>query len=94
VIDETRLEELRVTLCGAPHPENEGQREVEELIRLARTGLWAEKCGIPALKEAVELIVSEYCSHGSHVPPSECGASNEKCYARQVCAALDALEPQ
>ena len=41
------------------------------------------------LEEAIDLIVSEYCSHSS-----PCGANVKSCYASKIYAALDLKEKQ
>lgn len=40
-----------------------------------------------ALNDAAELITRDYCSHDK-----ECGADNQRCYAREQYAALAAIE--
>lgn len=42
-----------------------------------------------ALKEAVKLIASEYCSHGR-----ACSATNPECYAQNQIEALNEFERQ
>lgn len=37
--------------------------ELEDLLRLARLGLWAEKYGIEAVKLGLENTNSDFCSH-------------------------------
>ena len=58
MIDEKKLTELHAAIsCGASLDE-----EGDELIRLARLGLWAEKHGVPALNQII------------HAPCCDCGA--------------------
>lgn len=47
---------------------------------------WIREVAVPALKDAIEAIESEYCSHGD-----EGSGSNSKCYAQKQYAALEQL---
>lgn len=90
MIDEKRLQYWLDQLGPEPQGECTEQSvmtpiETSELIRLARLGLWAEKQGIPALRESVDLILLEYCSHHPEVHGSD------KCYAKQQVLALAAI---
>ena len=49
-LDFSYIDKLEKSLGGEPHPENEHQKEVASLCKLARLGLWADKIGVPALK--------------------------------------------
>lgn len=48
-----------------------------------------ERMMAEALKEAVKLIASEYCSHGR-----ACSATNPECYAQNQIEALNEFERQ
>ncbi len=66
MIDENRLDEMASEMRGViyfkarPMPPLEEQAE---LFRLARLGLWAEKHGIPQLKEIQKNRGDEACYH-------------------------------
>ncbi len=72
MIDDDRLSELFIELRGEPHPENEGQKEVAELIRLARTGLRA--------REAFGLLTEEIKvnADGTHLI---CSCGRKECHS-------------
>lgn len=65
MIDEKRLSQFKVVYKTsghgdeAPHICDEGayydRRGLDELLRLARLGLWAEKHGVPAAKQYAEM---------------------------------------
>jgi len=41
-----------------------------------------------AVEDAIDKISSEYCSHF----PAPCGSQEERCYAKEQCAALEDFE--
>lgn len=62
-MDEKRLDELKRLQSGwliQGSPAHFSPREVDEIIRLAKHGLWAEKHGIPAMRDAREELDGFY----------------------------------
>lgn len=54
VIDEKRLEEILHF-----HPDDWTLEEHDTVYRLARVGMWAEKHGIPALKQCQDPLIND-----------------------------------
>ena len=80
MVDEKKLDEIEEMVCMHPKGTHAFFSETQshgawlldadilnELIRLARLGLWAEKHGVPTLREALAMSNEDDYSPGAYI---------------------------